>query len=66
MPQNKRPKQNPELAKDAADPTPEVEPHVSEEPKGGPSSRLEASEEPAGNEEKREVIEKLRQREQGS
>ena len=34
--------------------------------KGDMSSRLEASEEPAEDEEKREVIEKLRQREQES
>ena len=36
------------------------------EKKGSSSSRLEASEGPAEDEEKREVVEKLREREQGS
>ena len=62
MPKNERPKQVPEGQKEAADPTPEVEPKVSDEPKGDPSSRLGASEEPAENEEKRRVREKLEKR----
>jgi hypothetical protein len=66
MPQNKRAKQVPERAKEAADPKPEVEPHISREPKGDPSSRLEASREPGEDEEKRRVSEKLRERERGS
>jgi hypothetical protein len=36
---------------------------VPEEKKGDASSRLQASEEPAGDEEKREVVEKLEERE---
>jgi hypothetical protein len=66
MPQHKRPKQVPQRAKEAADPNPDVEPKVSEEPKGESSSRLNQSEEPGGNEEKRRVVEKLREREQNS
>ncbi len=66
MPQHKRPKQVPQRAKEAADPNPDVEPHISQEPKGDPSSRLDASREPGEDEEKREVLEKLREREQGS
>lgn len=66
MPKHKRPKQVPEGMKEAADPNPDVEPHISEEPKGDPTSRMEASDEPGENEEKRRVVEKLREREQGS
>ena len=36
------------------------------EKKGDASSRLQASKEPAENEEKREVVEKLEERERGS
>ena len=43
-----------------------MEPKVSEEPKGQPSSRLNEAEESGENEEKRQVVEKLREREQGS
>ena len=39
---------------------------VPKEAKGDPSSRLQASEEPAGDEEKREVVEKLQRRERES
>ncbi len=66
MPQHKRPKQIPQGAKEAADPNPDVEPHISEEPKGDRSSRLDASKEPGEDEEKRRVLDKLREREQGS
>ncbi|HEY6749878.1 MAG TPA: hypothetical protein VI027_00965 [Rubrobacteraceae bacterium] len=66
MPQQKRPKQVPQRAKEASDPNPDVEPKVSEEPKGQPSSRLNESAEPGENEEKRRVVEKLREREQDS
>jgi hypothetical protein len=66
MPKNKRAKQVPERAKEAADPNPDVEPNISEEPKGEPSSRLDASKEPGEDEEKRRVAEKLREREQDS
>ena len=37
-----------------------------EEGKGSPSSRLEASKDPAENEEKRRVVEKLREQEKDS
>jgi hypothetical protein len=37
---------------------------ISKEKKGDSSSRLEASEEPAEDEEKREVVEKLKKREE--
>ena len=63
---NKRPKQAPEGMKEAADPTPEVEPDITEDPKGGPSPRLDSSEELAGSEEKRRVREKLKERERDS
>jgi hypothetical protein len=66
MPRNERPKQNPEGAKEAADPKPEVEPHISEGPKGDASSRVEASKEPGEDGEKRRVVERLREREQDS
>lgn len=66
MPKNKRPKQIPEGMKEAADPNPDVEPHISDEPKGDPTSRIEASDEPGESEEKRRVVEKLREREQSS
>jgi hypothetical protein len=66
MPRNERPKQSPEGAKEAADPKPEVEPHVPEEPKGDTSSRVDASKEPGEDGEKRRVVEKLKEREQNS
>jgi hypothetical protein len=44
-------------------PDPETTPHVSGEQEGQPSSRLEASKEPAQDEEKRRVAQKLRERE---
>jgi hypothetical protein len=45
----------------------DLEEGISEEKKGDSSSRLEASEGPAEDEEKREVVEKLKKREeQGS
>jgi len=66
MPQQKRPEQVPQRANEAADPNPDGEPMVSEEPKGQPSSHLNESEESGENEEKRQVIEKLREREQDS
>jgi hypothetical protein len=48
------------------EPDPETTPHVSDEPKGSPSSRMDASREPSEDEEKRRVAEKLREREQNS
>jgi hypothetical protein len=66
MPQNKRPRQVPERAKEAADPDPDMTPHISEEQKGQSSSRLNESKEPGEDEEKRRVVEKLREREQDS
>jgi hypothetical protein len=42
----------------------DIEEEISEEKKGDSSSRLEASEEPEENPEKRRVIEKLKEREQ--
>ncbi len=43
------------------EPDPETTPHLPDKQKGGPSSRLEASKEPAEDEEKRRVVEKLRE-----
>ena len=48
------------------EPDPETTPHVSDEQEGSPFSRLEASKEPAEDEEKRRVAEKLRERERDS
>ena len=42
----------------------DIEEEIPEGKKGDPSSRLEASEEPEENPEKRRVIEKLKEREQ--
>jgi hypothetical protein len=42
----------------------ELDEEIPEGKKGGPSSRLETSEEPEENPEKRRVIEKLKEREQ--
>jgi hypothetical protein len=47
-------------------PDPETTPHVPDEQKRQPSSRLDASKEPAQDEEKRRVVEKLREREPDS
>jgi hypothetical protein len=66
MPRENRPKQVPKRAKEAADPDPDMTPHIPEEPKGHPSSRLDESREPGEDEEKRRVVEKLREREQDS
>ena len=66
MGRHKRPKQVPEGQKEAADPVPEVEPDIPEEPKGDSSSRLDASEEPSETDEKRRVREKLQERGQNS
>lgn len=66
MGRHKRPKQVPEGAKEAADPKPDVEPQIPEGSKGDPSSRLEQSDEPAENPEKRRVREKLEERERRS
>jgi hypothetical protein len=48
------------------EPDPETTPHVPDEQKGRPSSRLEAAKEAAGDEERRRVADKLREREQDS
>jgi len=66
MPRENRPKQVPKRAKEAADPDPDMTPHVPEESKGDSSSRLNESREPGEDEEKRQVVEKLREREQDS
>jgi hypothetical protein len=64
---NEKPQQNPQRAKEAADPDPDMTTQVPrDEPKGDPSSRLETSNEPAEDDEKRRVIEKLEERERGS
>jgi hypothetical protein len=48
-------------------PDPETTPHITDEQEGqSSSSRLEASKEPAQDEEKRRVAEKLRTRERNS
>jgi hypothetical protein len=61
-----RKRANEEKAKEGTDPATSVTPQVYNEPKGDASSRLNASEEPGENEEKRRVAEKLREREQDS
>lgn len=66
MSRPKRPKNNPELAKEAADPEPEQTSHVGRGSKGDESSRVGASEEPGEDEEKRRVARKLREREEES
>lgn len=66
MPRNNKAKQVPERAKEAADPDPDMTPHIFKEPKGQPSSRLNESREPGEDEEKRRVAEKLRERKQDS
>jgi hypothetical protein len=48
------------------EPGPETTPHVPDEQKGQSSSRLGASKEPAEDEERRRVADKLREREQDS
>jgi hypothetical protein len=48
------------------EPDPETTPHVTDEQEGQASSRMEASKEPAQDEEKRRVAEKLRARERNS
>jgi hypothetical protein len=48
------------------EPDPETTPRVPEEQEGQPTSRLEAFKEPAEDEEKRRVAEKMRERERGS
>jgi hypothetical protein len=55
------PKQYPQSYKEAAGPKPELNPDVPEEDKGDSSSRLQQSEEPREDEEKRRVGEKLRE-----
>jgi len=57
---------NEEEAKEGTDPNASVTPRVHDDPKGDSSSRLNASEEPSEDEEKRRVAEKLREREQDS
>jgi hypothetical protein len=47
-------------------PDPETTPYVPDEQEGQPSSRLESSKEPTEDEEKRRVVEKLRERERDS
>jgi hypothetical protein len=64
---NEKPQQNPQRAKEAADPDPDMTTQVPrDEPKGDLSSRLETSNEPAEDDEKRRVIKKLEERERGS
>ncbi len=45
---------------------PDIEPHISEDPKGDTSYRIDASKEPSEDEEKRRVVENLRDRERNS
>ncbi len=66
MLQQKRPEQVPQRSNEATDTDPDGEPKVSEEPNGESSSRLNQAEEPGENEEKRRVVEKLREREHNS
>ncbi|WP_041328073.1 hypothetical protein [Rubrobacter xylanophilus] len=66
MSREKRPKQAPQRFKEAADPKPDVEPHVGGEEKGDPSSRVESSREPSESEERRRVARRLEEREKGS
>jgi len=55
-----------EEAKEGTDPGTSATPRVHDDPKGDSSSRLNASEEPSEDEEKRRVAEKLREREEDS
>ena len=48
------------------EPDPETTPHVPDEQKGRPSSRLEASKEPSEDEEERRAVERLKERRQDS
>jgi hypothetical protein len=57
---------NQEEAKVGTDPGTSATPRVHDDPKGDPSSRLEASNEPSEDEEKRRVAEKLGEPEQNS
>lgn len=66
MSRHKRPKNNPEINKEAADPEPEQTPHVGRGDKGESSSRVKKSEEPGEEEEKRRIARKLREREEDS
>ena len=52
--------------RESTESNPDIEPHISGETKGDPSSRLDASKEPGEDEEKRRVVEKLRERERDS
>lgn len=62
MGRQKRPKQFPEGANEAMDPKPDVEPDITEELKGDPSSRLDSYKEPFESEEKRRVAGRLEER----
>lgn len=64
MSRHKRPKNNPEIAREASEPDPEQSPHVGRGTKGDASSRVGSSKEPGEDEEKRRVAEKLREREE--
>ncbi len=49
-----------------SEPDPETTPHVPDEQKGQPSSRLEASKEASEDEEKRRAVERLKERRRDS
>ncbi len=63
---DKTPQQNPKRYKEASEPSPDASPDIPEGQKGDPSSRQDASQEPAENEEKRLVAERLEERERDS
>ena len=65
MLRNKRVKQIPEQAREAADPRLAVGPNI-REPKGRPSPGLNEFKEPGQDEEQRRVVEKLRERGQSA
>lgn len=60
---DKKSKGKADIPKDAAEPDPEQSPHVSRGEKGESSSRLNQSQEPGDNEEKKRVARKLEERE---
>lgn len=55
-----------DIPKEASEPNPEQTPHVSRGEKGESFSRVDQSQEPGENEEKRRVARKLEEREKGN
>ncbi len=59
----KKPENFPERFKEASEPEPEATPHAPKDEKGDSTSRVDASQEPSENEEKRRIAKKLEERE---